>query len=365
MSLPLSAAVREAVQSARAHRGTTIVLALVAMAMVAVTFFTAGRAAAAEAEIASQVDAAGPRLVTATVLEPSPGLLSDAVARIAAIPEAEWVLALGEARDVRSTAAGERVNVAARALLTPLPGLVTIEPGRTPRRGEAIIGTKTQQRLQLIEPSGSLLDGSVARPVVGRFSAEGVVGDLERLVLVAPLPGEIARATLVYVLASDASAVPSIEKQIKAPAGVPDEPIAIETAPELIELGVAVSGTIGALGRQLAIGAIAVGMVLAALTMTLALNNRRRDFGRRRALGSSRTALLGLTLLEAGIPILLGTVVGAGLSAFGVLLLVGSVPPIEFVLAASALVMIAGVAAAVPPAAIASAQDPLRILRVP
>src|SRR5690606_12664064 len=173
MPIPANVAIRESARNARAHRATTIMLVLVTVAMTTATFLTAGRAAAAEQEVLRSVDAAGPRLVEVTITEPSPGVSRTILDRFTKIDNVEWVLGLGPARDVRSSATGGRINVAARDILSPLPSEVTVDPGRYPRPGEAIIGTETQQKLQLLHPSGALLDGGMPRTVVGAFSASG------------------------------------------------------------------------------------------------------------------------------------------------------------------------------------------------
>ncbi|HRN30445.1 MAG TPA: hypothetical protein PK890_12200, partial [Terrimesophilobacter sp.] len=306
MPINANAAIREAARNARAHRATTIMLILVTVAMTTTTFLTAGRAAAAEQEVLRSVDDAGPRLIEVTITEPSPGVTTATLNRFTKINNVEWVLGLGPARDVRSSATGARINVAARDLLSPLPPEVSINPGRTPRAGEAIIGVQTQQRLQLLHPSGALLDAGIPRSVVGAFSASGSIENLDRLVLIQPdTAATTTYATLIYLLADDAGNVDAIVRQIRALAAInPADSLAVQTSPELVELAAVLAGEIGGLSRQLAIGAILVGIILVALTMTLALNARRKDFGRRRALGASRSALIGLTLLEAAIPVI-------------------------------------------------------------
>lgn len=365
MPVSRSGLLRDAVLNARAHAATTVVLALIAAAMTAATLLTAGRAAAAEAEVMRNLDEAGPRLVTITVADTSPGIAAATLDLLGAIRGVEWVLGLGPARDIRSGATGARVNVAARDLINPLPGLVTVELGRVPREGEAIIGAQTQRKLQLIEPSGTVDDDSRFRPVVGRFTSSGAIADLERLVLIRP-EEPATHATLVYLLATDAGLVEGIVAQVRAISGVfPDDALQVATSPDLIELNQVLSGQVGALSRQLALGAVAAGVLLVALTMTLALNTRRRDFGRRRALGSTRSALIAVTLLEAAIPVIAGVAAGTALGLAAVAWWMGNLPPPGFVAASALLTTLSGLVAAVPPAAFAAWQDPVRILRVP
>lgn len=365
MALTPRTALREAARNAIAHRATTIVLALVATAMTAVTFLTAGRAAAAEAEIIESVDATGPRLITLSIEEPSPGIDHAGIARIAGIDGIEWILALGPAHDIRSAATGQRAGVAARSLLTDLPPEVSIDRGREPRQGEALIGPQPQHALAMIEPAGAIIDEGTSRAVVGRFTSSGAIADLERLVLVQPEDREVECSTLAYVLVKDPLRVESTAAQIRALAGVPADQVVVSTSDELVLLGEVLSGQIGALSRQLAIGAIGAGVVLVALTMTLAVGTRRRDFGRRRALGATRSGIIALTILEAAIPVLTGTLLGTVIGLIAVTAWVGTTPPTSFIAGGAALIAIAGVAAAIPAAAHAAWQDPLSVLRVP
>lgn len=142
-------ALREAFGNATAHPVTTLLLILITGAMTAAIFLTAGRAAATEAEVLASIDQAGPRLVEMTVEEPSPGVEPQTLALMADLPDAEWILGFGPARDVRSGETGRRANVAARDLITALPPLVAIEQGRTPQPGEVLVSPSTQERLRL------------------------------------------------------------------------------------------------------------------------------------------------------------------------------------------------------------------------
>ncbi len=364
MALRPDRALAEAARNAAAHPGTTLVLALVTLAMTATTLLTAGRASAAEREVLNSVDEAGPRLVVLTVSEPSPGIDAAGLVRLADVAQVQWVLGLGAARDVRA-ASGSRANVAARDLLTPLPAEVQVVLGRAPLPGEAVVGGRPQEALRLLEPAGAVLDAGRARAVVGRFTSSGAIADLDRLVLVQPEDPAAEPATLVYLLARNADDVAGIVEQVTALAGVDRDVLAIQTSPELVTLGQVLTGQLGALSRQLALGATAAGLVLVSLTMTLALTSRRRDYGRRRALGANRSALVALTLCEAAIPVLAGVALGTPLGLVVVARWTGTTPTATFVVADALLVILTGTAAAVPPAVAAATRDPMRILRVP
>ena len=358
-------ATREAWASAWAHRGTTVVLAVIACAVTVVVLLTAGRAAAVEQQVLAEVEATKPRLITVTIMDTHPGIQQDAIDRVSRVQGTEWTLALGPPIDVRNGAAGAGTAIAQRELLTPLPPEVVVEPGRHPEAGEAIVGQAAQDQLAMAHPAGTVVNNQHYTSVIGGFTSSGVLDDLERLSLVVPEPDTTPRATLLYVLADDAGNVEAVTDAIMAVIGVAEDEVQISTADELIALGEVVSGTVGSFGRQIALGTVAAGMVLIGLAMTLALVSRRRDFGRRRALGASRSALVALTLLEAGIPVIIGAVTGTVLGAVGITVLAGAAPPPLFTAGAFVLIAVTGTASAVIPAVIAARRDPLRILRVP
>lgn len=238
--------------------------------------------------------------------------------------------------------------------------------GRSPQPGEVIVGSRLQSDLQLIEPSSSILDGDASLPIVGAFQGSGSLKDLDRLVLIGTDVGNRPTSTLVYILASNAAAVDRVVKQIVVLAGVQDsDDLSIETSSDLIELGLVVSGQVGALGRQLALVAVGTGMALVALTMALATNARKKDIGRRRALGASRSAVLGLSIFEGLIPTCIGTILGT-LGGVAILILtLGNVPSVTFIGATTTLILLAGAISSLPAAAAAAWQDPVRVLRVP
>jgi putative ABC transport system permease protein len=110
---------------------------------------------------------------------------------------------------------------------------------------------------------------------------------------------------------------------------------------------------------------MAVGAVLIAVTMFAATAQRRRDFGRRRALGASRSALVSGLLMQTAI----GAAVGIALGVAGGLAFLhvdaDALPTWRFTAGMGGLALLLTLAAAAPIALHAATRDPLRILRVP
>jgi putative ABC transport system permease protein len=364
MAFSAKRALAESAAEARSHPVTSVLLLLVSLAMTASTLLTVGRSAAAERDILDGLDAAGTRLITVLALDGSPGLSAPELSIIGDLPEVDWVLGLGPAEDVRSGPTGERVNVAARSLVTDVPPLVAIDLGRSPSPGEAVTSVRAQRGLRLKQPAGWITVADQPYAVVGSFAVGGVIADLERLVLTHS-PGEAPNATLVYVMVHDAQDVPVVAERTRLLSGSAPDLLSIRTSEQLLAADQVISGEVGALSRQIALGVVVLGLFLVLLTVSLALAGRRSDMGRRRALGSSRSALAALVLLTVTMPTLagavLGTVVGLGATA----VTGGSMPDVLFVVAVNLLTLSTVALATLPPALNVALQDPVAVLRVP
>lgn len=141
--------------------------------------------------------------------------------------------------------------------------------------------------------------------------------------------------------------------------------LTVKTPDILAELHTVIGSDLASGGRQLLAAILVGGMLLVATTMAGATSLRRRDFGRRRALGATRSALVLLVLVQAAIAATIGSILGSAIGLLAVWRLAGSLPPVEFVAAVGALSVLMALAAAVPPGILAARRDPVRILRVP
>lgn len=127
----------------------------------------------------------------------------------------------------------------------------------------------------------------------------------------------------------------------------------------------AVAGELGRYGRQLVTIILAVGLLLVGLNLYGAVTTRRRDFGRRRALGATRPTIISLIAIQTGIFALVGAVIGAAVATTLVWQWTDLPPDWTFTGAIITLTVLAATAAALPPAIIAAYRDPLTVLRVP
>ncbi|RFA21071.1 FtsX-like permease family protein [Subtercola boreus] len=170
---------------------------------------------------------------------------------------------------------------------------------------------------------------------------------------------------VVVVRAASPTLVGAVAAVVSSVLGVDDPTtVTVQTSEQLASVRQQVAGQLGDYGRTLVLsvfGAAAalVGAILLALVML-----RRRDFGRRRALGASRSILVALLLSQVGLLAAVAVLVGvtAALLLLGVQGL--PLPTPAFTIAVGVLAIVTSLVAAVVPALIASTRDPLRELRV-
>ncbi len=360
---------RDAVAAARAQLATTLTLVLVLATVTFAILVTTGQSAANEAHVVSQIDSAGTRLIVISDNGGAAGILPTAPAAIARLSDVSWAVGLGASADVTNPALPGAL-VGARAMVGEVPADVELVQGRLPRSGEAIVGVDATGALNMGPGLGRVQQ--VADPsagpvgVVGVFRATGPLATLNDSVLVASDPQDVESLRYVYVLATDVTVIGRLEDTLatSAPALNPAA-LTIETPTGAIALRDVISGSLGAASRQLMALVMGVGAVIIGVTVLSAVVSRRRDFGRRRALGATRSALVGTLLAQVAVGVTFGTVVGTGAGLVTLAVSTGALPSWQFVAGVAGLAILLALATSTPFATFAAYRDPLRILRVP
>ncbi|MFF2620840.1 FtsX-like permease family protein [Oerskovia jenensis] len=370
----------DGVKSAFAQPVATATAALVIAIVCLVVFATTGQSAAAERAVMDRIDGVGTRLVTAFDQSGNAHMHARGVEDVARLDSVSWAFGLGSVTDVRNAdTGGLSAGVALRPLYGGLPPALQIVTGRTPRDGEAVMGVDAARTLGMVDGVGTVTDGPRSWPVVGVYEAMGPLASLGTGVLV-PSPTTPApsgpgtsgdtrppvEARYVYAMATDVTTVDALAAAI--PAVMPaaeSRQITVETPDGALALREVVAGELGASSRQLMAVVLGVGLALITITMLGAVAGRRRDFGRRRALGATRTAIIILVLVQTGVAALAGTALGVGGGLAVVHHLTGTLPDPTFTTGVATLAVLIALAGAVPPALAAAHRDPVRILRVP
>jgi len=141
--------------------------------------------------------------------------------------------------------------------------------------------------------------------------------------------------------------------------------LSVEASADLRQLREVVAGDLARSSRQLMLLVLGVGSGLVAITMSGFVSARRRDFGRRRALGASRSTVVTVVVAQATIASTGGVAVGTTAGLALTYRLADALPTTGFVVGVGTLVVLTTVLAAVPAALAAALRDPVRILRVP
>ena len=360
---------REVPRIARSAPVASVVTALIVGAVCAVIIATTGQTVQAEREVLARIDEAGTRAVAITDDSGAAALDPAAIDRIAGLSGVDWVVGFGFATDGRNAALGSAGSpVAVRTLYGRLPPTAIVSTsGRAALPGEGLVGPEAQATLGLAAGAGGVAVGAgAAVPVVGTLDVGDLLGFLDRGVLVTPAEGDPGPVRSIHLLTHRPEDVAAVADAAQLLTGAGDaQAVRIETSETLADVRAAVAGELGRFGRRLVTIVLGVGLVLVGLNVYGSITLRRRDFGRRRALGASRSVIAALVLGQTLLVAILGAAGGAAVGAGVVVRVAGAAPAASFVVAVAALAVLSAAAAALIPAGIAAHRDPITVLRVP
>ncbi len=356
----------ESVRMAAAQPVATAVTAVIVAAVCGVIVSTTGQTVAIERDVLGRIDDAGTRTIVVEDVEGRAGLDVNTVDRIEALAGVDWVIGFGIARDVRPAGLAGAAAVPIRGYVGRLPSPVSTS-GWQPQAGTALAGVDALDALGFSAAAGSVEPVAQHAPplgVVGWLRADSPLEFLNRALLTVADPDELV--VRIVVLTGSADQVPQLTEAIRAVLDPADATsVAIQTSESLVQVRAAIEGELGTWGRNLVTLVLAAGLVLTALNVFGAVTTRRRDFGRRRALGASRLAIVVLVTAQTVATAVVGAAVGVATGVLFVQWLLGTAPTAEFAVAIAVLAVISAAIAALPPAVMAAYRDPVRILRVP
>lgn len=351
---------------ARAQLAATAVTAVIVAAVCGVIVSTTGQTVAIERDVLSRIDDAGTRTI---ILEDSDGRAQfdpGAIDRIEALVGVEWAIGFGPASDVRAAGLDGGPGVPIRSFVGALPPAVTTSAWN-PERGVALAGIEALHALGFETAAGPIQPVGRNEPQIGVggwVRADPPLEFLNRALLT--VANENEPVVRIIVLASSADRVAGTTHAIRALLD-PEDPtsVSVRTSDALVQVRAAVQGELGNWGRNVVTLVLGAGLILTAMNVLGAVTARRRDFGRRRALGASRLDIMLLVTAQTVATAIAGAVAGALVGTVFVYQVLGTAPHAEFAVAVSTLAVLAAGAAALPPAVIAAYRDPVRILRLP
>jgi len=367
---PLSwwAVVREALVSALTQPVASVLTLVVIAGMCAAVLLTAGRAVGAEQDVIGSIDSAGTRSIIVRA-EPVAGLDTTVLDRIRNIDGIEWAGAFSLAHDVRNGAFDDGTRVPLRQVWADDWAQLGL-PKTLPGTGDvAYASDSALAQLGLDEPVGpvELNGGSGGYAVGGRIAVPEHLAFLEPLLL-APQPADTPPAPVgaLLVIAERPDLVAPVAEAVGSVLGVDDPTkVSVQTSEDLASLRAIIEGQLGSFGRTLTLGILAVTAFLVAVLLYGMVMLRRKDFGRRRALGASQRLIVALITIQTAAVATVGAAIGSA-TALIVLAVTGDpLPGWNYVSGVGILAVLVAIVSALLPAVAASRREPIRELRVP
>ncbi len=361
--------VREVMASVWSQKVFTAVMAVLIAAAATTILTTSGRAAATEEAVLRTVDQQGTRTLVIQTRGDTPLLTTQTVDDIQAIPLVQAAIGFGPVRDVTAAAIPDGPRVGSRVAYGSIPDrpAAPTDGANSP----SLVWTSRQASRSLGLPPGAgsvrLIDGAEYQ-VAGQIGVPDYLQSFEPLTLIpaTSTQPDAAQLSTIVVLARQPEEVALLGRLITPLLGdLPRENVSLSTSENMAALRGAISGELTRQARIIVLGVLTVATGITLVIVWGFVLTRRKDLGRRRALGASRSVIVALVVGQVFVTAAAGALAGALL---GLSLLAGThSPPPEplYVLAvAIGLTSTASLASALP-AAMAANRDPLRELRVP
>jgi putative ABC transport system permease protein len=369
-TMQLRGFLREAVVSVAAQRVFAAVTLLVVAGSTFVILSTAGRSAAAQEAVLGRIDAQGTRTVVAQAKGVQPGLTTQTVDQLSRLESVEAVVGLGSVTDATAAAVPEGPKVGVRIGYGRLEGQPLLQPAQATGARVAWASPASSHVLGLPTGRGTmrLMDGPelvIARslPVPAFLSGFEplIVVPADRIVADHPIP----LATIV-VLARTPQDVDALTGAVRGLLrDVPAEGATIETSSDMAQLREAVGGELTRQSRGIVLGLLGAATAATFLNVWGMVLMRRKDFGRRRALGATRLTIVVLVVTQVLLVAVLGVVFGVAAGNLWLASGGGQQPSLSYTTAVATALVAAAAAAAAVPAGFAARRDPIRELRVP
>lgn len=358
----------EVQKSVIAQPVTSIVLLLVVALVSCTVILTAGRGEGAQAQILAQIESAEIRSVT---LHDNSGALELDTTWIAELEQydiIEAVTGIGRTADVTISANEAATKVSASdiyatgldQLETPFQGPGSPTSALATQGALTALGFHRGVGVARIVPDGEDV------VVLGQINLPSSLAHLQDSVIIPHSAEEVAPLQSVVVTAKHVEDVPLTLKVISTYlTGFAPEDYNLESSANLVKVRGAVKGELTKNNYISVLFSLATAVAVSMTVVWAVVLLKRRDFGRRRALGASKklivSLVMGQTLLIATFASIFGTSIGlVWLTATG-----APTPTVRFSSALIIAMTVLSTLSSAPPALWAGNRDPLTELRVP
>lgn len=359
--------VRESAATARSQPVASVVTVLMVAGMILAVMLTTGRTVGAEQQVLGSIDSAGTRSIIVRA-EAGAGVTSSVMDRLAHIEGIEWAAGFSAAVDGTNSAIPDGSKVPVRLAYGSQFDRLGV-PARIPVEGSAAWASdEALEQLGMPDGVGGVADTNGASyGVVGRLDVPDFLHGFEPAVFVPqPSPHGDEALGVVVVIADSPQLVTPVSDAVVSILGADDpKKVTVQTSEALAQLRTLIEGQLGSFSRGLVLALLGLTGTLVAILLYGLVMMRRKDFGRRRALGASRGLIITLLLTQTALLAFIGVAVGTGLSAVLLFASGDPWPGSGFTAALGVLTLITALIAALIPATIASRREPIKELRVP
>ncbi len=356
----------EAARAAAAVPIASLLIVAVLAGTCAAVILTAGRSVGAEQAVLKTIDSAGTRTITVRA-ERNAELRGAFLDRVNSVTGVSWSAGFGFPVDATNDAISGGERVALRdAWLSDWSGVLHEKPLSEELR-VAYGSPNALQTLGVREFPGRLITTTGAGYAVSEIAEvpESLNG-LEPLLLHPVNAPDEQLLSVVVIVVDRVQIVSAVREVIESLVPTPDPAaISIETSDQLVQLRNVVQGQLGTFGRTITLGILGVASGLVAIILFSSITSRRRDFGRRRALGATRRLVVSLVLIQTLMLAAIGTISGALLAGLTLAITGDPVPSNAYMISIAVLATNISLLSAVAPAIYASRRDPIVELRVP
>lgn len=357
--------IREAGGLVRRERILTSTVGLVVLGMVIGILTSAGQSDAAASSILGRLDTPAARSIVVSDPNAQGALSGRSVQVIRALSDVDWALGLGSAQDVRNALVPSGDPVPLRTVSGDIELALGLDPEEL-RPGAVLASRAGAQRLGFAQGVGAAVSSDQAEHVItSTYEPPEWLTQLRESVIVRGAD-ESSTVAFVVVLATSITVVPQLIDAIRAVL-VADDPsqISVTGSAILADLSAVVSSDLATYSQTIVLGVLGLGAFATIVAVLGVLGMRSADFGRRRALGASRSQLVGLTLLHVTFAAAIGAAAGTAMALVGLQVAVGQLPTFGFTLGSLVLAILASIVATAPPVLRAAARDPVDVLRTP
>lgn len=359
---------RESLASACAQPVASLISIVIVAGMCATVLLTTGRTVGAEQAVVGSIDSAGTRSIVVRA-DPGAGLTVSVLDRIANFEGVEWAGAFSGAVDVTNALVPDSTKVPVRLVWSSDLSNLGVPKYQAVSNDTAWASPLALSHLGMLDSSGGLVSSAGATYAVGgEIHTPDYLTMLEPLVIVPQTRSSETDQTMnvLVVIASRSDLVVPVSQAVQSVLALDDPTkVNVTTSEALASLRALIQGQLGSFGRNLVIVIFALTAVLVAAILYGLVMLRRKDFGRRRALGASRRLIVALLLVQMATLSIVGAVVGTSVAIISLCITDDPLPGPAFLLALAMLAVAVSTLAALIPALVASRRDPLKELRVP